>query len=77
MRMLLSVVAVTLVAVAGYGGFRLAAGLDLAAQTGAGVAALAVLTGFAVVFSPCSFPRHRGRAPEQQCRRLLALVEAD
>jgi cytochrome c biogenesis protein CcdA len=56
LRWLLSVGAVTLVSFAGYGGFRFAAGLDVASETGAGVAALAVLTGFAVFFSPCSFP---------------------
>lgn len=56
LRWLLSVGAVTLVSVAGYGGFRVAAGLGVASETGAGVVALAVLTGFAVFFSPCSFP---------------------
>ena len=55
-RTLLTVAAVTLVAVAGYGGFRAAAGLDLAAATGVGLVVLAVITGFAVFFSPCSFP---------------------
>jgi cytochrome c biogenesis protein CcdA len=55
-RTLLTVAAVTLVAVAGYGGFRVAAGLDLAAETGIGLVVLAVITGFAVFFSPCSFP---------------------
>lgn len=55
-RALLTVLAVTIVAVAGYGGFRLAARLDLGTEAGAGVVALAVVTGFAVFFSPCSFP---------------------
>lgn len=55
-RALLTVMAVTIVAVAGYGGFRLAARLDLGAEAGAGMVALAVVTGFAVFFSPCSFP---------------------
>jgi cytochrome c biogenesis protein CcdA len=40
----------------GYVGFRIAADLDLADQVGAGLIALAVVTGAAVVFSPCSFP---------------------
>lgn len=40
----------------GYVGFRLGASLDLDQQVGAGLIALAVVTGAAVVFSPCSFP---------------------
>lgn len=55
-RILLTVTTVTLVALAGYGGFRLAARVDLGAEAGAGLTALAVITGFAVFFSPCSFP---------------------
>ena len=55
-RALLTVTSVMVVALAGYGGFRLAARLDLGAGAGAGVVALAVITGFAVFFSPCSFP---------------------
>ena len=49
--------AVVIVTIAGgYVGFRLAASLDLDQQVGAGLIALAVVTGAAVVFSPCSFP---------------------
>lgn len=48
--------AVLVVALAGYAGFRLAARLDVGSQAGVGVVALAVLTGFAAFFSPCSFP---------------------
>ncbi len=55
-RALLTFVFVAVAAVAGYGGPRLAARLDLGAEAGAGVVALAVVTGFAVFFSPCSFP---------------------
>lgn len=40
----------------GYAGFLAAARLDLAGRTGAGLLALAAVTGAAVVFSPCSFP---------------------
>lgn len=40
----------------GYVGFRVAASVDLGRQVGAGLIALAVVTGAAVVFSPCSFP---------------------
>lgn len=47
---------VTASALGGYGGFRWAATLDLGGQAGAGLIALAVVTGFAVFFSPCSFP---------------------
>ena len=56
MRSVMTVAVVVVAAVAGYGGFRLAAGLDLGAQAGAGMVALAAVTGFAVFFSPCSFP---------------------
>jgi cytochrome c biogenesis protein CcdA len=55
-RALLTIGTVTLVAVAGYGGFRFAVRLDLGTEAGAGLVALAVITGFAVFFSPCSFP---------------------
>lgn len=55
-RALLTITTVTLVAVAGYAGFRFAARLDLGTEAGAGLVALAVVTGFAVFFSPCSFP---------------------
>ena len=55
-RTILTVSTVSLVALAGYGGFRLAAQIDLGDQAGAGLIALAVITGFAVFFSPCSFP---------------------
>jgi cytochrome c biogenesis protein CcdA len=55
-RALLTITTVTLVAVAGYGGFRFAARLDLGTEAGAGLVALAVITGFAAFFSPCSFP---------------------
>ena len=41
---------------AGYVGFRWAATLELSGQAGAGLVALAGVTGVAVVFSPCSFP---------------------
>ena len=44
------------VAGAGYGGFRAAGRLDLGAEAGAGLIALAAVTGFAAFFSPCSFP---------------------
>ena len=40
----------------GYTGFRYAARVDLGGEAGAGLAALAVITGFAAFFSPCSFP---------------------
>lgn len=52
----MTIAVVTMAAIAGYGGFRLAAGLDLGAEAGAGMVALAAVTGFAVFFSPCSFP---------------------
>jgi cytochrome c biogenesis protein CcdA len=55
-RALLTITTITLVAIAGYGGFRFAATLDLGTEAGAGLVALAVITGFAVFFSPCSFP---------------------
>lgn len=55
-RSILLTSTVALTAVAGYGGFRLAAQIDLGAETGAGLVVLAVITGFAVFFSPCSFP---------------------
>jgi len=55
-RALLTITTATLVAIAGYGGFRLAARLDLGTEASAGLVALAVITGFAVFFSPCSFP---------------------
>lgn len=48
--------AVLAVALGGYAGFRLAAQLDLGSQVGLGLVALAVVTGFAAFFSPCSFP---------------------
>lgn len=48
--------AVFTVTVGGYVGFRVAASIDLGRQVGAGLIALAVVTGAAVVFSPCSFP---------------------
>lgn len=51
-----------LIAVAGYGGFRLAAHVDLGAETGAGLVVLAVITGFAV--SPLEvMPRVHDLAP--------------
>lgn len=53
---LLTVGAVVVVATAGYTGFRFAARLDLGGEAGAGIVALAALTGFAAFFSPCSFP---------------------
>lgn len=53
---LLPIIAVIVTLTAGYLGFRLAAGLDLGDQAGAGLVALAAVTGAAVVFSPCSFP---------------------
>lgn len=56
MRVMLTIATVVLVALAGYGGFRLAARIDLGAEAGAGLITLAVITGFAVFFSPCSFP---------------------
>jgi len=55
-RWALLLVGVTAAALGGYGGFRWAATLDLGGQAGAGLVALAVVTGFAVFFSPCSFP---------------------
>jgi len=51
-----TIVAVSVVALAGYAGFRASAGLNLGGGVGAGVIALAVVTGFAAFFSPCSFP---------------------
>lgn len=56
LRTPLTIAVVALAAIAGYGGFRAAAGLDLGAEAGAGIVALAAVTGFAVFFSPCSFP---------------------
>ena len=47
---------VSVAALGGYAGFRWAAALDLSGQAGAGLVALAAVTGFAVFFSPCSFP---------------------
>ena len=44
------------VALAGYVGFRWSGRLDLGGEAGAGLMALAVVTGFAAFFSPCSFP---------------------
>lgn len=55
-RAWLTVVTVSIIASTGYGGFRLASRIDLGAETGAGLIALSVITGFAVFFSPCSFP---------------------
>jgi cytochrome c biogenesis protein CcdA len=55
-RTLFSLAAVSLLALAGYFGFRLAVSLDLASETGTGVIVLATITGFFVFFSPCSFP---------------------
>lgn len=52
----MTVAVVAVAAIAGFGGFRLAGGLDLGAEAGAGMVALAAVTGFAVFFSPCSFP---------------------
>ncbi len=47
---------VSLVAAAGYVGFRSAGHLNLGTTAGAGVVVLAVVTGFSAFFSPCSFP---------------------
>lgn len=55
-RTVMTIAVVAVAAIAGYVGFRLAAGLELGAEAGAGMVALAALTGFAVFFSPCSFP---------------------
>ena len=55
-RTFLTVGAVAVVGGAGYTGFRLAARLDLGGEAGAGLVALAAVTGFAAFFSPCSFP---------------------
>lgn len=52
----LAVGAVGVALAAGYVGFRTAARLDLGGEAGAGLVALAAVTGAAVVFSPCSFP---------------------
>jgi hypothetical protein len=55
-RYLLLVVAVAVVATAGYVGYVLYPRFDLPAQEGAGLLALAAAAGFASFFSPCSFP---------------------
>lgn len=52
----MTIAVVAVAAIAGFGGFRLAAGLELGDGAGAGMVALAAVTGFAVFFSPCSFP---------------------
>jgi len=52
----LTIVLVAMAGIAGYGGFRAAASLELGTEAGAGMVALAAVTGFAVFFSPCSFP---------------------
>lgn len=53
---LLSLSAILVVGLAGYIGYRASAQLDLGSTAGAGLVALAVVTGFAAFFSPCSFP---------------------
>ncbi len=53
---LLRLASVAAVIAVGYAGFRYAARLDLGGEAGAGLAALAVVTGVAAFFSPCSFP---------------------
>ncbi len=55
LRVFLTVGVVAIVAGAGYSGFRFAGWLDLGREAGAGVIALAVVTGLAAFFSPCSF----------------------
>ena len=52
----LTIAAVAVVAGAGYTGFRIATPLDLGGEAGAGLVALAAVTGLAAFFSPCSFP---------------------
>jgi cytochrome c biogenesis protein CcdA len=56
LRWALTLIGVTVAALGGFAGFRWAATLDLGGQAGAGLVALAAVTGFAVFFSPCSFP---------------------
>jgi cytochrome c biogenesis protein CcdA/copper chaperone CopZ len=55
-RYALLVVAVVVVALAGYIGYVLYPRFDLPAVQGAGLLALAAAAGFASFFSPCSFP---------------------
>jgi cytochrome c biogenesis protein CcdA len=55
LRVFLTVGVAAIVAIAGYSGFRFADWLDLGGEAGAGVIALAVVTGLAAFFSPCSF----------------------
>ncbi len=52
----LTLIGVSVAALGGYVGFRWAATLDLTGEAGAGLVALGAVTGFAVLFSPCSFP---------------------
>lgn len=73
------------VALAGYGGFRWSGRLDLSPEAAAGLVVLAVVTGFAAFFSPCSFPLLLGlltgrarasmsrRSPAEGVRSALAM----